>query len=137
MVTRPLSILLAVLMATLGAARAASAGELTTKEAKRRAAVEAKVRDGIAKLGVGRDARVKLELRDRTKLVGYVSRAGEADFTVTDLESGRSTDVPYGDVSKVKGNNLATGWKIAIGGGILFAVLLILVWTEAIGDAET
>jgi hypothetical protein len=36
----------------------------------------------------------------------------------------------------VKGNNLATGWKIAIGAGALFAILLILVWSGAIGDAE-
>ena len=135
--TRPLSILLTLLLATFGAARTASAGELTTKEAKRRATVEAKVRDGIAKLGVGRDARVKLELRDKTKVAGFVSRAGADDFTVTDPETGRETDVPFADVAKVKGNNLHTGWKIAIGVGVVLTILYILVLTEAIGDAET
>ena len=137
MLTKPLSILLAVLIATFGAARTASAGEISTKEAQRRAALEAKVKDGIAKLGVGRDARIKVHLRDKTKVAGYVSRAGDADFTVTDLDTGRATEVAYGDVTKVKGNNLHTGWKIAIGAGVLLTILLILVWTEAIGDAET
>jgi hypothetical protein len=135
--TRPLSILLVLLLATFGAIRTASAGETLTKEAKRRAALEVKVRDGIAKLGVGRDARIKLKLHDKTKLTGYVSRAGETDFAVTDPETGQTRDVPYGDVSKVKGNNLHTGWKIAIGVGIVLTVLYILVLTEAIGDAET
>jgi hypothetical protein len=135
--TKTLSLILAVLLSTLGAARTARAGDATTRQAERRAALSAKVKDGIAKLGVGRDARIKVHLRDKTKVAGYVSRAGDADFTVTDLETGRNTDVTYGDVTKVKGNNLHTGWKIAIGAGILLTILFILVWTEAIGDAET
>jgi hypothetical protein len=135
--TKTLSLILAVLLSTLGAARTARAGDVATREAERRAALTAKVKDGIAKLGVGRDARIKVHLRDKTKVAGYVSRAGDADFTVTDLETGRATEVAYGDVTKVKGNNLHTGWKIAIGAGILLTILFILVWTEAIGDAET
>ena len=135
--TKTLSLILAVLLSTLGAARTARAGDVSTKQAERRAALAVKVKDGIAKLGVGRDARIKVHLRDKTKVAGYVSRAGDADFTVTDLDTGRATEVAYGDVTKVKGNNLHTGWKIAIGAGVLLTILLILVWTEAIGDAET
>ena len=55
---------------------------------------------------------------------------------MTDSATGQATDVPYADVSKVRGNNLATGWKIGIGVGIALAIFLILVATEVIGDGE-
>jgi hypothetical protein len=37
----------------------------------------AKVKEGIHKLGTGPDARIEVKLRDKTKLKGYVSEAGE------------------------------------------------------------
>ena len=58
---------------------------------------------------------------DKTKVVGFVASAGETSFAVTDSATGQATDVPYADVSKVRGNNLATGWKIGIGVGIALA----------------
>jgi hypothetical protein len=86
-----------------------------------------KVRTGITRLGTGPDARVKIKLRDKTKLEGYVSGAGEDQFTVTDLKTGVTTRVEYSQVKQVKGNNLSTGAKIAIGVGIgIGATLLIL-----------
>jgi hypothetical protein len=35
------------------------------------------VKEGIHKLGTGLDARIEVKLRDKTKLKGYVSEAGE------------------------------------------------------------
>ena len=45
----------------------------------------AKVRAQITKLGTGKDARVKLELRDKTKLEGYLSEVGADSFAVTGI----------------------------------------------------
>ena len=88
---------------------------------------EQKVKAGIYKLGVGRDARVTVKLQDHRKLAGYVSNAGENHFVLTDLKTGESTPVAYSAVTQVKGNNLSTGAKIAIGIGIgVGATLLVL-----------
>ena len=61
------------------AAIPALAGTKAEKETKR---VE-KVRTQIAKLGTGKDALVRVELRDKTKLEGYLSEVGADTFVVT------------------------------------------------------
>ena len=129
MFQKMLSIVLAVAILSMAAAQPA----LAASKEERRAA---KVKAGIEGLGTGPDARVEVKLRDSRKLAGYVSASDVSGFSVMDSRSGIATRVAYDDVSKVKGHNLATGWKIAIGAGVLFAVMLILVWTGAIGDAE-
>ncbi len=93
------------------------------KEAKR----AEKVRVQLAKLGTGSDARIKLELRDKTKLEGFVSESGADTFAVTD-RAGKTTTVEYSQVSKAKGHNLSTGAKIAIGIGIGVGVTLLIVF---------
>ncbi|HXG65131.1 MAG TPA: hypothetical protein VNO70_08480 [Blastocatellia bacterium] len=81
----------------------------------------------MAKLGIGQDARIEIKLRDKTKLAGYISETGEEHFTITDDKTGVATVVAYHQVKQVKGNNLSTGAKIAIGAAIvLFAIYLIL-----------
>lgn len=86
-----------------------------------------KVRTQLARLGTGSDARVKLVLRDKTKLEGFVSEAGADTFAVTDA-AGKTTTVGYGQVGKAKGNNLSTGAKIAIGAGIGAGVTILILW---------
>ena len=93
------------------------------KEARR----AEKVRTQLAKLGTGRDARVRLELRDKTKLEGYINEAGAESFVVTD-SAGKTTKVAYPQVKKARGHNLSTGAKIAIGVGIGAAVTLLIVF---------
>jgi hypothetical protein len=106
------------------AAAPAFANTNTKKEAERAEKVHAQ----LAKLGTGADARVRVELRDKTKVEGYVSEAGADSFTVTDSK-GNATAVPYEDVRKAHGNNLSTGSKIAIGAGIAAAVVLIVLYS--------
>jgi hypothetical protein len=95
----------------------------SNKEAER----AEKVRTQLAKLGTGTQARVKLELRDKTKLEGFISEADAEHFVVTD-NAGKTTTVAYPQVKKAHGNNLSTGAKIAIGAGIAAAIILILVY---------
>ena len=101
----------------------AFAASKAEKEAKR----AEKVRVELAKLGTGKDARVKLELRDKTKVEGYLSEATEDHVAVTD-DKGNATVVTYPQVKKAQGNNLSTGAKIGIGIGIGVAIVLILVY---------
>jgi hypothetical protein len=93
------------------------------KEARR----AEKVRTQLARLGTGEDARVRLELRDKTKLEGYISEAGAESFVVTD-SAGKATTVAYPQVKKAQGNNLSTGAKIAIGIGIGAGVTILIVF---------
>ena len=114
-----------VLSALLLQAAAVPAFAATSAEKEARRAE--KVRTQLAKLGAGADARIKLELRDKTKLEGFVSEAGAETFAVTD-RAGKMTTVGYGQVGKAKGNNLSTGAKIAIGAGIGAGVTLLIIW---------
>ena len=85
-----------------------------------------KVKASVMKLGTGEEARVKIQLRDKTKLEGYISDAHGEGFTVTNTKSGMATQVTYPQVKSVKGNNLSTGAKVAIGVGIAIVVLLLI-----------
>jgi hypothetical protein len=122
-----------LLLGTPAVSRATSKAE---REAAKRARRVDRLKQDLARLGTGPDARIELRTHDSKRIKGYVTALDDAGFVVTDA-SNTQVHVPYGDVTKVKGHNLATGWKIGIGAGIVFAILLILVWTEAIGDAET
>jgi hypothetical protein len=117
------AILAALLMQA--AAVPAFAGTKAEKEARR----AEKVRTQIARLGTGRDALVRVELRDKTKLQGYVSEAGPDSFVITN-KAGVATTVAYPQVAKAGGNNLSTGAKIAIGAGVAAAIILLILWHE-------
>ena len=115
------SLTLALLLAHAGAVAVSA-----KTDAERDAARAEKVRRGVLKLGTGEGSLVKVRLRDGARLEGYVSAADEASFTVTDRKTGAATVVPYPQVGKVRGNNLSTGAKIAIGIGIAALVVAIL-----------
>ena len=120
-----------VLSALLLQAAAVTAVAATKAEKEARRAE--KVRLQLAKLGTGSDARIKLVLRDKTKLEGYVKEAGAGTFALTD-RAGKTTTVEYSQVSKAQGNNLSTGAKIAIGIGIGAGVTLLIVLLIAASD---
>jgi hypothetical protein len=116
------SVVLSALLLQAAAVTAAAATK-AEKEARR----AEKVRTQFARLGTGEDARVKVELRDKTKLEGFLSEAGLNTFAVTDA-SGKTTTVEYSQVKKAQGHNLSTGAKIAIGIGIGAAVTLLIIF---------
>src|SRR5688572_33162285 len=73
-----------------------------------------KLKAGIIKLGTGPDARIKVKLRDKTEISGYIGEAGDESFVVVDAETGNSTTVSYPQVAQAKGNNLTSKQKLAI-----------------------
>src|SRR5688572_26353438 len=85
-----------------------------------------KVKAGISKLGTGPDARIEVKLRDKTKLKGYISQAGEDSFVVVDEKTGATSTVTYPQVKQVKGNNLSTAAEIALGVGIILLPIVIV-----------
>ena len=117
----------AILSALLlqAAAVPAFAGTKAEKEPRR----AEKVRTQVTKLGTGKDALIRVELRDKTKLEGYVSEVGDESFVITS-KAGVATVVTYPQVKKAQGHNLATGDKIVIGIGIGVAIVLLILWHQ-------
>jgi hypothetical protein len=87
-----------------------------------------KVKANVLKLGTGESTRVKVKLRDKTKLEGYINETGAETFTLIDRKTGVATTIAYPDVKSVQGNNLSTGAKIAIGIGIAATLIFIILW---------
>lgn len=113
--------------------QAAAAPALAKSAAEKESRRAEKVRTQLAKLGTGPDARVRVELRDRTRLEGFVGEAGAEGFVVVD-KAGVATTVAYPQVAKARGNNLSTGAKIGIGIGIGAGVTLLIIWLIAASD---
>ena len=93
---------------------------------EKEASLAEKVKAGVARLGVGPEAKVKVKLKDKTKLSGYVSEVGDEYFVVTDPQTGRASTVSYPDVTQVQGNNLTTKVKIVIAASVIVAVIIVL-----------
>jgi hypothetical protein len=86
------------------------------------------VRTSIQKLGTGQKVQVRVELRDKSTVEGYISEAGSETFSVTKLDTGKMTAVPYANVKSVKARKLGTKGKIAIIAGAAAAITLLILW---------
>jgi hypothetical protein len=121
MFKKSFAIILACLLVQMLCVQPATAKSKEEKQAQ----LTQKVKTGILKLGVGRDARVEIKLQDKTKLAGYVSEVKDDSFIIADPKTSATTTVAYADVTQVKGHNLSTGAKIGIGIGIGVAIMVI------------
>lgn len=74
--------------------------------------VSERVKAEIIKLGTGPEARIKVKLRDKSKIKGYVSKIGQNDFVVVEDKSNSQLHINYGKVKQVKGKNNLTGKEI-------------------------
>lgn len=100
-----------------------------------------KIRAKVQKIGVGRNARVEVRLRDSTQLKGYISNADQASFTVVDSKAGSSKTVSYADTSSVKkaGGGLSAKTWIILGAAAAGAVVTWIIIKPALcdGGAQT
>ena len=119
---------LALVGSLMAVASARPVSAVTLTKAEKEARFAEKVKAGITKLGTGTEARVEVKLRDKTKLKGYISEAGEEQFTVVDAKTGIATIVAYPQVKQVKGNNLSRGAEIALGIGIIVVPIIIIIY---------
>jgi hypothetical protein len=83
-----------------------------------------KARMEVQKRGVGEKSRVKVRLRDKTEVKGYISQIDATSFQVTDKKTGRVSTIGYDTVEKIRGGGLPKGANIAIGIGVGVAVAL-------------
>ena len=130
MIKKLCSLALVALLINVAGVRLAYADSKEEKQAR----FAEKVKANVLKLGTGEAARVKVKLRDKTKLEGYISAADGEGFTVTDSKTGTATQVAYPQVKSVKGNNLSTKAKIAIGVGIAAAVIVLIFWKVVVDE---
>lgn len=125
-----LSVALVVFLLNVAGVRFAYAGSKEVKEPR----FAEKVKEGVGKLGTGAEARVEVKLRDKTKLRGYVSEAGKESFVIVDEKTGATSAVTYSQVKQVRGNNLSTGAKIAIGVGVILIPIIVALIFVSTGD---
>ncbi len=85
-----------------------------------------RIKADMAQIGAG--ARVRLKLRGKERMTGYVGEIGDQDFVVTLAKEGTKRRVAYADVAEVKVKNeqrISTAGKVLIGLGALWLVGLI------------
>lgn len=85
-----------------------------------------KVKTGVTKLGTGTDAKIKLKLKDGTKIKGYIIESHEDKFVVMNSETTQPVAVEYSNVKQIKGNNLSSGVAIVIGVAVALAFIIFL-----------
>jgi small nuclear ribonucleoprotein (snRNP)-like protein len=100
-----------------------------------------KVRASVQKIGLGRNARVEVKLRDNTQLKGYISAADQDSFTVIDSKTGSTRTVSYADSSSVKkaGSGLSAKTWIILGAAAVGAAVTWVIIKPALcdGGAQT
>lgn len=87
----------------------------------------AKIKQKIAKMGTGPDAKIEVKLKDGKKLQGYVSEIGTDHFVVTDPKTKTETPVPYPQVRRAS----ARRQNIILAIGIAAIVVLAVVVTKS------
>jgi hypothetical protein len=86
------------------------------------------VKTQISKLRTGPKAAVRVILKDKKKVQGWLSFAGDDHFTVIAEKSGAVADIKYSDVSSVKSLKPSRGALIAaVAGGLGLAVVIFLL----------
>jgi hypothetical protein len=100
-----------------------------------------KMRTKVQRIGVGPNARVEVNLRDKTQLKGYISAAEQESFTVTEGKTGSSRTLSYADTSGVKktGGGLSSKTWIILGSAIVGTIVTWVVVKPALcdGGAQT
>jgi hypothetical protein len=79
-----------------------------------------------ARSGLGEKASLRVKLRDKSEVKGYVSQLGTDGFTVVDKKTGQPKTIAYDDVINVKGNRsfgAQIGIGVGVGAGIVFGAL--------------
>jgi hypothetical protein len=126
-------VIVSLLVATISTQTVSAA----TKEEKEAKQAE-KIKQKVAKIGTGEDARITVGLKNQKSLKGYVTEVGGDSFVVTNFKTKEATTITYRDVAYVQGKGLSKGTKIAmyslIGIGVFFVVLIIYAAATGFGD---
>ena len=94
----------------------------------------AKIKAELKKRGIGKQARVKVTLRNDTEVKGYVSQIDDSSFQITHPKTQGVTTVAYADVKKVRGPGLSKAASIAIGIVAVAGALVLIAFLLPKGD---
>ena len=119
MLRRVTAIALAALLLQTFAAGVARAETREEKEARR----AERVKRAVGKIGTRSSTRIIVRMKDKTSLEGFVNEIGPDTFVVMGRKVNVSTTVRYVDVERIRGGNMTTGAKVAIGFGVAAAFL--------------
>ena len=86
-----------------------------------------KIKNEIDRRGKGEKSRVKVRLRDKTEVKGYISEINADSFQVTDEKTGKAATIAYDNVEKVGGRGMSRNTKIGIGVGVGIAAAGIIL----------
>src|SRR5262249_30694641 len=95
-----------------------------------------KVKTQVQERGTGEKATLKVTLRDKSELKGYISKIEADSFQLTDKKSGQLTTIAYQQVDKIRKPGLSTGAKIAIGAGVAAGVLVAIALGSLAASGE-
>lgn len=139
MLKRMLAVLTGIMLATAVGLRQVSAQSLPA--AGPNDSHTSKVRMDVFKQGIGDRARVEVELRDNTKLKGYIGEATDDSFTVVDSKNRSQQKIAYADVQKVTktGGGFSTRSWLILGAVAVGAVATWIIVKPALcdGGAQT
>jgi hypothetical protein len=89
-----------------------------------------KVKAQITKVGTGKQARVKIKLKDNQTLKGYIGEIAEDHLTLVDARLGTISPIPYSKIEQVKRINPSPFLPLALGaatvGGLMIVVAVVL-----------
>ena len=89
-----------------------------------------KLKASVQKRGIGEKSRVKVSLRNKKEIKGYISKIEDASFDVTDKSTGQATTILYADVERVQGAGLSKGAKIGIIAGAAVVIVVVVFAAE-------
>lgn len=88
------------------------------------------VRTKVESFGVGMEARVRVQLRDGSKVKGFIDRVGDTHFYLIRTQGRTSTAVviAYADVAQIEGVKRSINWRgiayrTGTGAGVVLSVL--------------
>ena len=84
-----------------------------------------KTRSKVQEIGTGNKNRVKVKLRNKTELKGYISGISSDSFTVTDSETGMTQTLSYDEVQQVKKSGGISKLKWGIIAGVAAAAVIV------------
>ena len=96
-----------------------------------------KIKAEVERRGTGEKSRVKVRLRDKTELKGYISQIDASSFQVTEEKTGKVMTLGYADVEKVGGRGMSRNTKtvIFIGVGIAAAGIILGILAGALNHS--
>ncbi|MGI8467446.1 MAG: hypothetical protein ACR2N3_03250 [Pyrinomonadaceae bacterium] len=86
------------------------------------------VKNTVAGVGTEPNRKIKITLKDGTKLKGYITEIKDDYFALLDTKSGKVTSVQYSQVVEAKRDGLSRFAKSLIASGVGFGLIFIPIF---------